>query len=103
MPQSVQVTINFNIQPAAPPALVANPASATDSLTVGQAAPATPVSVVSGGTPPYQQPTVDPASPSQLPPGLSAAIDDSGNLTITGTPTAAGTGVVVLNVADSGA
>ncbi len=103
MPQTVQITITFSIAAPAPPPLVASPTSVTDSLTVGQAAPSTPVSVVSGGTPPYQQPTVDPSSPNQLPPGLSAAIDASGNVTINGTPTAAGTGTVVLDVVDSGA
>ncbi len=102
MPQKVQVTINFNIAPAPPPPLVATPPTASDNLTVGQTAPTTPLSVISGGTPPFQQPTVDPNSPAQLPPGLSAAIDANGNLTVTGTPTVSGTGTVILDVQDSG-
>lgn len=102
MPQTVQVAINFNIQPPAPPALVANPTSANDSLTVGQPAPPTPLSQISGGTPPYQQPVVDPSSPNPLPPGLSASIDDSGNLIVSGTPVAAGSGSVTLVISDSG-
>lgn len=103
MPQTVQVTINFSIAPAPPPPLVATPATASDSLTVGVAAPSTPISVISGGTGPYNAPTVDPASPAPLPPGLTAAVDASGNLTITGTPTVAGSGSVILDVTDSGA
>jgi hypothetical protein len=106
MPQTVQVTINFSIAPAPPPpppTLVATPATATDSLTVGQPAPTTPLSVISGGTPPYKQPTVDPASSNPLPPGLAAAVDASGNLTVTGSPDAAGSGSVTLDIQDSGA
>jgi hypothetical protein len=102
MPQTVQITVNFNIAPApAPP--VATPSTVTENLTVGQAAPTTPVSVVSGGVPPYTQPIVDPQSPNQLPPGLTAAIDGGGNVTITGTPAAnaAGAGTVLLDISDS--
>jgi len=102
MPQTVQVTINFNIVAPPPPALVADPASVDEPLQVGVPAPDTPVTKISGGTPPYQQPVVDPSS-NPLPPGLTAAIDDSGNLTISGTPTVAGQGSVLLNISDSGA
>lgn len=103
MPQTVQVVVNFNIAPPAPPQLVATPATASNSLTVGSPAPTSPVSVISGGTPPYNQPTVDAASANPLPPGLSASVDASGNLTITGTPTVAGSGSVTLDISDSGA
>ena len=102
MPQTVQITVNFSIAQPAPPPLVATPSSVSESLTVGSAAPSDPVSIISGGTPPFQSPVVDTSSPSPLPPGLSAAIDASGNVTITGTPTAAGVGTVVLAVSDSG-
>lgn len=102
MPQTVQVTINFNIAPAQPPALVATPPTASDSLTVGVPASTAPLSVISGGTLPYKQPVVDPSS-IPLPDGLSASIDANGNLTVTGTPTVAGSGSVTLNVSDSGA
>ena len=103
MPQTVQITVSFNIVAAAPPPEVANPSAVTENLTVGTPAPTATVSVVSGGTPPYLQPVVDSASPAQLPPGLTAQIDASGNVTITGTPTLAGTGTVILDVSDSGA
>jgi hypothetical protein len=103
VPQTVQITIAFNIVAPAPPPLVATPTSATDDLTVGTPAPTTPVAVVSGGTLPYQAPTVDASSPAQLPPGLTAAIDASGNVTIQGTPTTPGSGTVILDVSDSGA
>ena len=57
---------------------------------------------VSGGTPPYKQPVVDPSSPSPLPPGLSFATDGNGNVTVSGTPTVPGSGTFILSVADSG-
>ena len=103
MPQTVQITVNFVIAPAASLPPVATPSTVAENLQVGVPAPLAPVSVVSLGTPPYLAPTVNPSSPAPLPPGLSAAIDNSGNVTITGTPTAAGSGTVILDVVDSGA
>jgi len=105
MPQTVKITVNLNINPAPPPALAANPSTVSlPDETVGVSVPPTPVSQVSGGTPPYQAPVVDPASPNPLPPGLSFAIDAStGNVTVSGTPTNAGSGTFVLDVSDSGA
>ena len=104
MPQTVQISVTLSINPPAPPALVATPPSATlPAETVGVSVSAVPVAVVSGGTAPYQQPVIDPSSPSALPPGLTAAIDDSGNVTISGTPTTAGTGTFILDVSDSSA
>ncbi len=104
MPQTVQITVSLTISPVPPPALLASPPSVTlPTETVGVAVSAVPVSAISGGTPPYTQPVVDPASPNPLPPGLSAAIDAFGNVTISGTPTAAGSGQFVLDVSDSGA
>jgi hypothetical protein len=106
MPQTVQITVTLTINPAtapAPPPLVATPSAPTlPAETVGQAVSLVPVAVVTGGTPPYQQPAIDPASPSQLPPGLTAAIDANGNVTVSGTPAAAGTGEFILDVTDSG-
>lgn len=104
MPQTVKITVNLNIQPVAPPPLVATPDTVSlPDETVGVGVTNVPVAVVSGGTPPYAQPVLDPSSPSALPPGLSASIDDSGNVTISGTPQAAGSGTFILNVADAGA
>jgi hypothetical protein len=107
MPQTVKITVTLNINPAAPPPpppLVASPATVSlPDETVGTAVTNVPVATVSGGTPPYQPPVVDPASPNPLPPGLSFAIDGSGNVTVSGTPGAAGSGTFVLDVSDSGA
>lgn len=106
MPQSVRIAVTLNINPAVvvTPPLVATPAQVTlPDETVGVAVTAVPVAVISGGTPPFQQPVIDPASPAPLPPGLTAAVDASGNVTISGTPTAAGSGTFILDVADSGA
>lgn len=97
---NVQFTISFNIQAGAP--LAVSPSQFTENATVGQAIEQANVAVVSGGNPPYSQPTVDPSSPNQLPPGVSVSIDASGNISISGTPTAAGTGTVILDIADSG-
>jgi len=103
MPKTVQIVITFNIAPTAVSDPVATPSAVTEDLTVGVAVPPGPVAQVSGGTPPYSQPTVDAASANPLPPGLAASIDASGNVSITGTPTTAGTGTVILDVADASA
>lgn len=103
MPQTVQITINFNISPAAPPPIVASPSTVSLPATVGVSLPSSPIAVISGGTPPFSQPVVDPASPSPLPPGVTASIDASGNVTLSGAPQAEGSGTVILDVTDSGA
>jgi hypothetical protein len=104
MPQTVQISVTLTINPPAPPPLVASPSSVTlPAETVGMAVSAVPVAQITGGTGPYLAPVIDPASPSALPPGLTAAIDGSGNVTISGTPSVAGTGTFVLDVTDSGA
>jgi hypothetical protein len=104
MPQTVKIVISLSIAAAPPPALVATPSTVTlPGETVGVSVPPTPVAQISGGTPPYQSPVVDPASPNPLPPGLSFAIDAQGNVSVSGTPTAAGSGTFVLDVSDSGA
>jgi hypothetical protein len=104
MPQSVQIAVSITINAAAPPPLVATPSTVTlPAMTVGVPVSNVPVAVISGGTPPYLSPTVDTSSVAPLPPGLSLAIDSSGNITVSGTPTAAGTGVVTVDDEDSGA
>lgn len=110
MPQTVQIAVTLNINPAVPPPppppppLVAVPTAVTlPDETVGVAVTAVPVAVVSGGTPPFSQPVLDPSSPAPLPPGLTPSIDDSGNVTISGTPGAAGSGTFILAVTDAGA
>lgn len=103
MPQTVQISVTLTIAAAPPAPLVATPGSATlPEETVGVAVAAVPVAVITGGTPPYQNPVLDPASPSLLPPGLTFATDASGNVTVSGTPQAAGSGTFILDVTDSG-
>ena len=56
-----------------------------------------PVNAVPVGTAPGAGPftvSTDPASPAQIPAGLTAAVDASGNVTISGTPTTAENGTV---------
>jgi hypothetical protein len=109
MPQTIQTYVTFTINPAAPPPLTETPASSAASpivlptMTVGVPVTAVQVTQISGGTAPATQPVVDPGSAAPLPPGLTAAIDSNGNLTVSGTPTVAGTGTVTLDVSDSSA
>jgi hypothetical protein len=99
----VQLSVNFTVNNPAPPPLSVTPAAANENLTVGQAADGIPVASVSGGTPPYTY-AMDPNS-AQLPPGVSFAEDGNGNITLAGTPTAAGTSTapVLLDITDSAA
>lgn len=104
MPQTVKITVSLSIAAAPPSPLVATPDTVSlPAETVGVVVSPTPVALISGGTPPYSQPVVDPSSPNPLPPGLSFAIDAQGNLSVSGTPQAAGSGTFVLDVTDSGA
>lgn len=98
----VQFTVSFSIAAATPP-LAESATSGSVSGTVGQSlSVASGLDVVSGGVPPYSV-AVDPSSPNPLPPGVSVSIDPaSGNLVVSGTPTAAGSGAVVLAISDSG-
>lgn len=93
----VQLSVTFNVTSPAQP-LVVTPSTATANLTVGTASDGTAVAVVSGGTPPYTY-ALDPAS-GPLPPGVNFAEDSAGNITLTGTPTSAGTSPspVILNI-----
>jgi hypothetical protein len=110
MPQTVQISVTLTINPPAPPpppALVATPASVTlPDETSGVAVSAVPVAVISGGTPPYLTPVIDPSSPNPLPSGMTVAIDGSGNVTWSGTPPVVSspvTGTFIVDVTDSGA
>jgi hypothetical protein len=100
--QTVRITVTVTINPAPPPALVATPSTVTLPDAIVGSPVTAPVAVVSGGTPPYSTPVIDPTSPSPLPPGLTPAIDANGNVTLVGTPTTPGTGTFVLDVSDSG-
>jgi hypothetical protein len=94
----VQLTVSFNVVSAAP-ALVVTPASISENLTVGVAVPTGTIAVVSGGVPPYSY-NLDQASQA-LPAGVSFVEDGAGNISLLGTPTAAGTANVVLDITDS--
>jgi hypothetical protein len=94
----VQFSASFNVA-AAP--LTVTPATQTFSLTVGTAVPTAPVAVVSGGVPPYSY-ALDAAS-GPLPTGVTFSEDGSGNISLTGTPTVAGSSTtpVLLDITDS--
>jgi hypothetical protein len=113
-PQNLQIFVTLTINPPAappPPPLVSVPASSASTPMVlpaeqsGVAVAAQPIAQVQGGTPPYLTPTIDPASPSQLPAGMTLGLDANGNLTISGTPpvvAAPTTGTFIVDVVDSG-
>jgi hypothetical protein len=90
MPTTTQFQITLTINPAVVVTPVTLPAEevgvAVSDVPVGQA----------GGTGPFTV-AVDPNSPSAIPPGLTPAVDANGNVTISGTPTTAGTGTFWLD------
>jgi len=94
----VQFTLSLSVTAASQP-LAITPPSGAATFVVGTASSST-LGAVTGGVPPYT-PTVDAASPSQLAPGLSLSMDANNNLILSGTPTAAGSGTVVIDVNDS--
>lgn len=96
---SIQVTVTVNpAAPPPPPPLVALPNTiALPDETVGTALPLTPVSQISGGTPPY-----DYAPTGDLPPGVEFAQDGTGAISLIGTPQAAGSFSFGIDVVDSG-
>lgn len=107
MPQSIQIFVNLTINQAVQPLSENPPSTAAAPIvlpaeTVGVAVSPTPITQISGGTPPFSQPTLDPSSPNPLPPGLTFATDAQGNVTVSGTPAAAGSGPFTLLVTDSG-
>lgn len=98
----VQITVSLNINPAPPPPLTVDKSSVSlPDEQVGVDAGPVAVAVVSGGVPPFSV-ALDPSSPSPLPPGLTPAVDAQGNVTLSGVPSAAGSGSFVLAVSDSG-
>jgi len=97
-----QVQFNLNVNIVAPPPPLAESASSGDAtFTQGQAGSFT-LAQITGGQPPYSV-AVDPASPGQLPSGVSPSIDSNNNLVLAGTTSdAPETGVsVLLDVTDS--
>ena len=91
MPQTTQFQITLTIAPGSnQPILVTLP-----NETVGT--PVSNVPVGQGtGTGPFTV-SLDPSSPQPVPPGLTAAVDANGNVTVSGTPTAPGTGTFWLD------
>ena len=97
-----QVQFNLNVSIVAPVQPLAESASSGDAtFTQGQAGSFT-LAQITGGQPPYSV-ALDPQSPAQLPSGVSASIDSSNNLVLSGTTSdAPETGVaVLLDVTDS--
>jgi hypothetical protein len=96
-----QFTLTLTINPVTPPPnpVVLGSPSGSDTETQG-AQFTTILTPVTGGVPPYTA-SVDAASPNPLPPGVSAGIDASNNLIITGAAAGPGTGTVLLDVVDS--
>ncbi len=96
----VQYTLTLTITPATPPL---SESATSGSLSIQAGAPVSDLAVgdtITGGQPPYVA-SVDPASPNQLPAGLSVSVDANGNLNLTGTATTAGTGTILIDVNDS--
>lgn len=95
-----QVQFNVSITVlSSVPTLTVTPTSGSATFTQGVQGSVV-LGAVTGGVPPYAV-SVDAASPNLLPPGLSASIDTNNNLIVSGTPTAAGSGPVTLDVTDS--
>jgi hypothetical protein len=96
----VQFSAMFSVTAPAS-TLAVTPATGSFSLTVGTPVPTTTVAVVSGGVPPYTY-ALDAAS-GPLPTGVTFAEDNNGNISLTGTPTVAGTSTtpVLLDINDS--
>jgi hypothetical protein len=96
----VQFSATFNVVDVTS-TLAVTPSSQTFNLTVGKDATGTAAAVVSGGVPPYTY-ALDSAS-GPMPTGVTFAEDNSGNITLSGTPTVAGTSTtpVLLNITDA--
>jgi hypothetical protein len=95
----VQFTLTLTVAPAANP-LTEGASSGSDTMRQGVATAGDILTPISGGQPPYSA-SVDPASPSQLPPGVTVGIDANNNLIVSGTPTASGTATILIDVNDS--
>lgn len=94
----VQLTVDFTIT-GQPQPLAVNPSQDNVTGTVGTALDGTAVAQVTGGTAPYNY-ALDVAS-DPMPDGVSFAEDGNGNISLTGTPTTAGTANVILDITDS--
>lgn len=96
----VQFTLTLTISPPPPPPLAESASSGSATLQQGVAGSVV-LANISGGVPPYSA-SVDASSPNPLPDGLSASIDSSNNLIVSGIPTVAGgPAPVLLDVVDS--
>jgi hypothetical protein len=94
----VQFTVAITVAPAANPIAEGNASgSASFTQNVQGSVILTPIT---GGVPPYSV-SVDPTSPSALPAGITASLDASNNLILSGTPTVSGSASVLLDVVDS--
>ena len=94
----VEFTVAITVAPAAAP-LAEGASSGPAAFTVGVAGSVT-LTQITGGVPPYAV-AVDPASPTQLPPGITPSLDANNNLILSGTPTVSGSATVLLDVTDS--
>jgi hypothetical protein len=94
----VQFTVAITVAPTSTPVQEGSSSGSADfTQNVQGSITLTPIT---GGVPPYTA-SVDAASPSQLPPGITASIDPNNNLILSGTPTVAGSASVLLDVVDS--
>jgi hypothetical protein len=92
------LSLGLSIEPSSTSGLTVVPAATSLTLTVGAAAPSTPIATVKGGVPPY---VLTPKVP--LPAGLSFYDDKKGSIYLTGTPTVAvpTTEQILVTVSDS--
>lgn len=96
----IQFKVTITIAPPPPPPLAEGASSGNAAFVEGVAGSAI-LAPITGGVPPYVA-SVDAASPNPLPPGLTAGIDASNNLIVSGTPTTqGGPAPVLLDVVDS--
>jgi hypothetical protein len=94
----VQFTLTLTVAPAANP-LTEGASFGSASLTQGVQG-SDVLTPITGGNPPYSA-SVDPTSPSALPPGVTVGLDANNNLIVSGAPTAAGTATILIDVNDS--
>jgi hypothetical protein len=98
----VQFSVVITVTPSTPPPPPLTEGAPSGTATFAQGVQSSVVlTSITGGVAPLVAPVVDPTSPSQLPPGITASLDASNNLILSGTPTVSGTATVLLNVNDS--
>jgi hypothetical protein len=93
-----QVQFTLTLTVAAPP-LAEGATSGSATMQLG-AAGSDVLTPITGGVPPYTA-TVDAASASQLPTGVTVGLDANNNLIVSGTPTVAGSATILIDVKDS--